>query len=213
MNEAEKEDSVKFNIELCSGKDLPLEEQRRFNGGYLFLQAVYYELGLHKICRAISSRHGFEYDLNNVLSRLIYTRILFPSSKKSSFEDSKHFLERATFELHDIYRALSAIAEESDYIQSRLFKNSCSLSERKTGIVYYDCTNFYFEIEQPEDDRQYGLSKENRPIVEMGRFMDMERTSGTSANNREIAKTCFGIHVSFNSYVSLLSDFYGLSGP
>lgn len=176
MNEVEKEDSAKFNIELCAGTDLPMEEQRRFNGGYLFLQDIYYELGLDKICRAVSSRHLFEYDLNDILSRLIYTRILFPSSKKSSFEDSKRFIEKPSFGLHDVYRALSVIAEESDYIQSRLFQNSSSLSERKTGVIYYDCTNFYFETEQAEDDKQYGLSKENRPlpIVEMGLFMDMD---------------------------------------
>ena len=88
MNEAEKEDCAKFNIELCAGTNLMMGEQRRFNGGYLFLQSIYYELGLHKICRAISGRRLFEYDLNNILSRLIYTRILYPSSKKSSFEDS-----------------------------------------------------------------------------------------------------------------------------
>ena len=82
MNEAEKEDAAKFNIELCAGTDLVMDEQRRFNGGYLFLQDIYYELGLHKICRAISSRHLFKYDLNDILSRLIYTRILFPASKK-----------------------------------------------------------------------------------------------------------------------------------
>ena len=176
MNEAEKEDAAKFNIELCAGTDLALNEQRRFNGGYLFLQDIYYQLGLDKICRAISARHTFEYDLNDILSRLVYTRILFPSSKKSSFEDAGRFIEQPSFELHDVYRALSVIAEESDYIQSRLFKNSTELSERKTGVIYYDCTNFYFEIEQAEDDKQYGVSKENRPlpIVEMGLFMDME---------------------------------------
>lgn len=176
MNEAEKEDAAKFSIELCAGTDLAMDEQRRFNGGYLFLQDIYYELGLHKICRAISARHLFEYDLNDILSRLIYTRILFPSSKRSSFEDAKRFIEQPSFELHDIYRALSVMAQESDYIQSRLFQNSSELSERKTGVIYYDCTNFYFEIEQAEDDKQYGACKENRPlpIVEMGLFMDME---------------------------------------
>ena len=176
MNEAEQEDCAKFNIELCAGTDLVMNEQRRFNGGYLFLQSIYYELGLDKICRAISSRHLFKYDLNDILSRLVYTRILYPSSKRSSFEDAGRFIEQPSFELHDVYRALSVIAEESDYIQSRLFKNSVSLSERKTGVVYYDCTNFYFEIEQAEDDKQYGVSKENRPlpIVEMGLFMDSD---------------------------------------
>lgn len=176
MNEAEKEDAAIFTIELCAGTDLVMDQQRRFNGGYLFLQDIYYELGLDKICRAISARHLFEYDLNDIFSRLIYTRILFPSSKKSSFEDSKRFIEQPSFELHDVYRALSVIAQESDYIQSRLFKNSTEISDRRTGVVYYDCTNFYFETEQAEDDKQYGVSKENRPlpIVEMGLFMDMD---------------------------------------
>ena len=176
MNEAEKEDTATFTIELNSGTDLVMDEQRRFNGGYLFLQAVYYELGLHKICRAIANRHSFEYDLNDIMSRLIYTRILYPSSKRSSFQDSKRFIEQPSFNLHDIYRSLSVITEESDYIQSRLFKNSASIAGRKTEIIYYDCTNFYFEIEQAEDDKQYGVSKENRPlpIVEMGLFMDMD---------------------------------------
>ena len=176
MNEAEKEDSAKFNIELCAGTDLAMDGQRRFNGGYLFLQDIYYGLGLDKICRAISSRHLFEYDLNGILSRLVYTRILYPSSKKGSFEDSGKFIEQPSFGLHDVYRALSVLAEESDYIQSRLFKNSASLSQRKTGVVYYDCTNFYFETEKAEDDKQYGVSKENRtlPIVEMGLFMDSD---------------------------------------
>lgn len=91
-----------------------------------------------------------------------------------TFEDSHKFIEQPDFELHQIYRALSVIAEESDYIQATLFKNSMKLNKRKTGVIYYDCTNFYFEIEQAEDDKQYGLSKENRPLpkVEMGLFMD-----------------------------------------
>lgn len=176
MDAAEKEESPSFSIQLSSGTDLTMGKQHCFNGGYLFLQDIYYSLGLDRICRAIKSRHSFEYDLNAILSRLIYTRILFPSSKKSCFEDSHRFIEQPAFELHQVYRALSVLAAESDYIQSRLFKNSMGISKRKTGVVYYDCTNFYFEIEQAEDDKQYGLSKENRPlpIVEMGLFMDAE---------------------------------------
>ena len=176
MNEAEAESSATFNFELCAGTDLVMDERRRFNGGYLFLQDIYYELGLHKICRAISGRHLFEYDLNDILSRLIYTRILFPSSKKSSFEESKRFIEQPSFELHDIYRALSIIAMESDYIQSRLFKNSTAIQKRNTQVIYYDCINFYFEVDAAEGDKQFGKSKENRPlpIIGMGLFMDMD---------------------------------------
>lgn len=176
MNEAEQEDTPSFNISLCSGTDLELYDQRKFNGGYLFLQDIYYEMGLDKICTAIRTRHGFDYNLNSILSRLLYTRILFPSSKRSSYKDSLRFIEQPDFELHQVYRALSVLASESDYIQSRLFKNSMALSKRRTEVIYYDCTNFYFEIEDAEDDKQYGASKENRPlpIVEMGLFMDRD---------------------------------------
>ena len=176
MNEAEKEDAAKFVIELNAGTDLVPGDRRRFNGGYLFLQYIYYELGLHKICRAVSARHSFDYDLNAVLSRLIYTRILFPSSKKNSFEESKRFIEQPSFGLHDVYRALSVLAEESDYVQSRLFKNSCDIQKRNTGIIYYDCTNFYFETDTARDDKQFGKSKENRtlPIVGLGLFTDTD---------------------------------------
>lgn len=176
MAEAEQREAATFSIDLCASTDLVLNDQRRFNGGYLFLQDIYYELGLHKICRAIAAHHQFKYDLNDIFSRLIYTRILYPASKKSSFEDAQRFIEKPSFELHDIYRALSVIAEESEYIQSRLFKNSAELASRETGVIYYDCTNFYFEIEKAEEDKQYGVSKENRPlpIVEMGLFMDRE---------------------------------------
>ena len=176
MREAEKADTGNVLIPLSPVKEIVSDQQRCFNGGYLFLQDIYYELGLDRICKAISKKHNFQYNLNSILSRLIYSRILYPSSKRSSFADSHKFIERPDFDLHQIYRALSVIAKESDYIQSTLFKNSMKLSKRKTGVIYYDCTNFYFEIEQAEDDKQYGLSKENRPlpIVEMGLFMDAE---------------------------------------
>lgn len=162
-----------------------MEQQRCFNGGYLFLQDIYYQLGLDRISKAVSKKHNFQYNLNSILSRLIYTRILYPSSKLGTFEDSHKFIEQPDFEFHQIYRALSVIAKESDYIQAALFKNSIKLAKRKTGIIYYDCTNFYFEIEQAEDDKQYGISKENRPlpIVEMG----LSSTDNRKFNNYDKA--------------------------
>lgn len=176
MNLAEKEETAPVSIDFSPVKSLEDNTRRCFNGGYLFLQDIYYELGLDRISKAVAKKHGFKYNLNSILSRLIYARILYPASKKSTYEDSHKFIEQPDFELHQIYKALSVIAEESDYIQSTLFKNSMKLSKRKTGVIYYDCTNFYFEIEQAEDDKQYGVSKENRPlpIVEMGLFMDAE---------------------------------------
>ena len=176
MNEIELDGTAPNSIDFSPTNDLSENQQRCFNGGYLFLQDIYHKLGIDKISTAIATKHEFKYNLNSILSRLIFSRVLFPSSKLSTFEDSHKFIEQPDFELHQIYRALSVIAQESDYIQSRLFKNSMNLSKRKTGVIYYDCTNFYFEIEQAEDDKQFGLSKENRPlpIIEMGLFMDAE---------------------------------------
>ena len=148
--------------------------RRRFDGGYLFLQSIYYQLGLDKTCRKIKSRHCYEYDLNAILSDLIYTRVLSPDSKRSSYRTAQSFLEPPSYELHDVYRALSVLAEELDFIQSEVYKNSRCFGKRSDHILYYDCTNYYFEIEQEEDDKKYGKSKEHRPnpIVQMGLFTD-----------------------------------------
>ncbi len=176
MNEIELKGTAPISVDFSPLSDLCENQQRCFNGGYLFLQDIYHELGLDKISTAIAKKHDFKYNLNSILSRLIFSRILFPSSKLGTFEDSHKFMEQPDFELHQIYPALSVIAQESHYIQSRLFKNSMKISKRKTGVIYYDCTNFCFELEQGEDDKQFGLSKENRPLpmVEMGLFMDAE---------------------------------------
>lgn len=114
------------------------------------------------------------YDLNSILSRLVYCRVIKPRSKLGTYEYSQRLLETPNFELHQIYRALGAIAGEIDYIQEKLYLNSKSVVDRNTNILYYDCTNYFFEIEQGSGIRQYGVSKENRPlpIVEMGLLMD-----------------------------------------
>lgn len=150
------------------------DERRSFNGGYLFLQNIYYKLGLDRICNEISKKYKFEYSLDSILSRLLYGRILFPSSKLSTYELSSELLEPPGFELHQIYRALEVIAKETDFIQSSLYQNSLSFSKRNTGILYYDCTNYFFEIEQGEGLKQYGFSKDHKPnpVVQMGLFMD-----------------------------------------
>ena len=146
------------------------------NAGYLFLQDIYYSLGIDKICSAISDKYEFDYDLNDILSMLVYSRILAPGSKMFSLESSKEFLEQPKCELHQIYRALEVIAKENDFFQSELYKNSQSVINRKKDILYYDCTNYYFEIEEEDDFRKYGVSKEHRPnpIVQMGMFMDAD---------------------------------------
>lgn len=174
LNLEEKKLHREVILKFKQSKLIPLNEQRLFNGGYLFLQQLYHCLGLPKICSEISSKYKFTYDLDSVLSRLIYGRILYPSSKLSTFEESGRLLEPPDFQLQHVYRALDVICAEDGYIQSELYKNSKSISKRNDKILFYDCTNFFFEIEQEDGLKQYGPSKEHRPnpIVEMGLFMD-----------------------------------------
>ncbi len=174
LNIKEKNNELEIILKKSTSKLIPKNCQTFFNGGYLFLEKIFYELGLNDICNEISSKYKFAYDLNNILSRLIYSRIIYPSSKLATFELSKKYIEQPNFELHDIYRALEVISKETDFIQSELYKNSLKISKRNTNILYYDCTNYFFEIEQESGLRQYGPSKEHRPnpITQMGLFMD-----------------------------------------
>lgn len=174
LNEKLKDDSLPVLIKKVPNSIISKNEQTLFNCGYLFLEKLYYELGLNQICEKICEKYKFEYDLNNILSRLLYGRILFPASKLATKELSKKFIEQPNFELHDIYRALEIISKENELIQSELYKNSLNISKRNTGVLYYDCTNYFFELEQEDGLKQYGPSKEHRPnpIVQMGLFMD-----------------------------------------
>ena len=174
LNEEEKNKNHKVLVPFSTNVRIPSGSKRSFNVGYLFLQKIYYQLGIPNICKKISKEHSFEYDLDSVLSRLIYGRILYPSSKLSCMEHSKSLVEQPNFELQHIYRALTVLAEDSDFIQAQLYKNSKKVLKRSTGVLYYDCTNYFFEIEQESGLRQYGVSKEHRPtpIVQMGLFMD-----------------------------------------
>ena len=163
-NEARKETELynqkngKVLVDFSQGARITKDEQRLFNTGYLFLQSLVTELRLDKICRSIKGRHKYQYDLLAILTDLIYARILHPSSKRESYEYCKTLLEPPKYHLQDVYRALSFV------------------HPRNKKILYYDCTNFYFEIEQEDELRRYGKSKEHRPnpIVTMGLFMDAD---------------------------------------
>lgn len=170
---SETEDAVVL-IPFHSNRLMDYNRKKLFTGGYLFIQSVYYNLKMDSICRKIKSRHQFEYDLNAILSDLIYTRILEPSSKSSSFKAAKQFLEAPAYELHDVYRALSILGKEMDFVQAEVYKNSFFLGNRNDRILFYDCTNYYFEIEQEDGAKKYGKSKEHRPnpIIQMGLFID-----------------------------------------
>lgn len=166
----------KVSVSLSQLAYIPKNQERCFHVGYLFLQKICTDLQIDSICRKISKRHKYTYDFNAILTDLIFSRILSPSSKLSSYTYCQTLLEPPKYELQNVYRALSVMAEESDFIQEELYRNSNFLHPRNKRILYYDCTNYYFEIEQDDDFRKYGKSKENRPnpIVTMGLFMDAD---------------------------------------
>ena len=174
LTRKEKEEKREVMVRYSPAKQIDKDEQKTFNGGYLFLQQIYHQLGLSKISKVISDKYKFTYNLDSVLSRLVYSRIIFSASKLATCEQSRLFMEQPEFELQHVYRSLEVLAKESDCIQSELYKNSLKIFDRNKGILYYDCTNYFFETEQEDGLRQYGVSKEHRPnpIVQMGLFMD-----------------------------------------
>ena len=175
LTAAEKEAGRKVMVEYSPNRLIPQGERRSYNGGYLFLQKIYYELGLDHLCRKIAKKHKLvKYDLNGILSMLIYTRILYPGSKRSSLEDARMFFDYPEISLEQAYRALSLLATEFHEIQADVYKRSLKLGKRNTQVVYYDLTNYFFEWEQECGLVQYGHCKEGRPlpIVQMGLFMD-----------------------------------------
>ncbi|MFX0561172.1 IS1634 family transposase [Tepidibacillus infernus] len=174
LNKKEKEQSREVIVKYSPSKVISKDQQHFFNGGYLFFQQIYHELNLHKGSAEISKKYKFSFDLNAIFSRLLYGRILFPSSKLATYKHSSKFIEQTDFELQHVYRALEVISKEMDFIQSSLYRNSLKISKRNTGILYYDCTNYFFEIEQEDGLKQYGASKEHRPnpIIQMELFMD-----------------------------------------
>ena len=174
----------KYNEEHCKKEIITIKKNNKkiiesninysFNVGYLFLQKLYNQLKINDICKYIQDKYKFKFDLNEILSYLVFARIIYPSSKLETFKQCQNFIEQPKFKLHDEYRALSYIAENMDYIQESLFNNSKNVIKRNSNVIYYDCTNYFFEIDNEDDIRKYGISKEHKPnpIVGMGLFMD-----------------------------------------
>lgn len=170
----ETHESNKIILSFSSNSLLPFNDNRAYNCGYLFLQSFLYQMKISNIFRNVSSRHKCQFNLEAIFTDSVYSRVLHPSSKRSSFEFSKTLLEPPKYQLEDVYRSLSVFSKESDYILSELYKNSNFIHKRNVSTLYYDCTNYYFEIEQEDNFRKYGKGKEHRPnpIVGMGLFMD-----------------------------------------
>lgn len=176
LTRKEKEEEKTVSVRLSPARRIPMGNKRLFHAGDLFLQPLFHKLGLPEICSTIATRGKFKFDLQDILAKMVYGRVLFPDSKLSTWLQSQSFIESPGFELEDVYRSLSVLARESDFIQSQLYHNSLKMSERNTRVIYYDCTNYYFEIETDDEFRKYGHSKEHRPnpIVQLGMFMDSD---------------------------------------
>ena len=174
----------KYNEEHCKKEIITIKKNNKkiiepninnkFNVGYLFLEKLYNDLKIKNICNTIQDKYQFHFDLNEILSYLVYARIIYPSSKLETYKQCQNFIEQPKFKLHDEYRALSYISENMDYVQEQLFNNSKNVINRNSKVIYYDCTNYFFEIDEEDDLRKYGISKEHKPnpIVGMGLFMD-----------------------------------------
>lgn len=164
----------KVIIEKYSNKLIPKDVINKFNIGYLFLKDIYYSLKINQIVKNITKKYKFEFDLNEVLSNLVFSRIIYPSSKLKTFELSQNFIETPKYNLENLYRGLTYLNDDLDYIQKELYNNSKTIVDRNTKIMYFDCTNYYFDINEETDFQKYGHGKDGKakPLVGMGLFMD-----------------------------------------
>ena len=162
------------SFEIPANLMLDPMKRRRVMLGYIFPQSVYYSLGLDMVMRGIRNESKATYDFNRIMRDLIIGRVLSPLSKSSTYEKAFSFPEPPDYDLQHVYRSLSLMAKSFDLIEEKAFKGMKKYADVDTSVTYYDCTNFYFEIEEEDGFRTYGKSKENRPnpIVQMGLFLD-----------------------------------------
>ena len=164
-----------INIVFDPNKRINKGVNRSFYSSHLFLRKIYYKLGIDKICESIKENYKFEFDINNVVECLIFARIIWPSSKLSTFEQSRKFIGNYNFDLQHIYRTLTYLSKEMNNIQKQLFDYSNKVINRNYKVIYYDCTNFFFYTEE-NDFQRNGISKQHQalPLVQMGLFMDAD---------------------------------------
>ena len=167
-------EQTKVIIEKYSNKLISKNTINKYNVGYLFLKDIYYSLKIDQIVKNVTKKYKFEFDLNEVLSNLVFSRIIYPSSKLKTYELSKHFIETPKYNLENIYRGLTYLNNELDFIQKEIYNNSKSVINRNTRIMYFDCTNYYFDISEENEFQKYGKGKDGKakPLVGMGLFMD-----------------------------------------
>lgn len=183
MNEEKNRDKKTITLSISLDETLDLDSDNRKNFGYAALSKIYHELDLDSFLRNRQRYSKEEYDANAIMKLLVYSRLLYPASKKKTHENRDKFFDKFDFSLDDVYRSLSFFNKHGDSLQLWLHERIKERYKRNTDLVYYDVTNYYFEIDEQDDFRRNGVSKEHRPdpIVQMGLFVD---TNGIPINYR-----------------------------
>lgn len=178
--------TMDFNERIPS-TDSPCSNSTSLNIGYLYLKDIYAKLNLSDFFKSVSSDRKITYDCNKICQFLTYARILDPASKYGTYDKLDTYYEKPQVEYQHMIRFLDILDRNSDKYLKHLFDNSENIVKRDTSVMYYDCTNYFFETEKPDEEivdevtgeiilglRQFGISKENKtsPIVEMGLIMD-----------------------------------------
>ena len=187
MTKKNKEDS-NSNISINLNEELPDNYDDLKNIGYVIFKYIYKELELDKFFKKVASNYEIEYDLNKIFELMVYSRILFPASKKKTYENRNIFFESYDdIDLENIYRALTIFSENEKELQKWIYDHSVTKYNRDLSSTYFDCTNYYYDISKPDIDdvdddgklllkryRKYGPEKNHRkdPIVELGLLMD-----------------------------------------
>ncbi len=176
INDSLKEGKTPVMVAYNPNKKIKPGQWRTVHCGHLALLPLYNKLGMDRFSAEVTSRHRFKYDFADILSKLVMCRILFPDSKRATREILNDFVDAPDFSLDDIYNFLGVLSSEITPLQKSLYEATKKELSRRTGVIYYDCTNYYFEIEKEDRLRRYGKSKEHRPnpIVQMGMFMDAD---------------------------------------
>lgn len=175
MTEEKKLQNLSVPMQVSLNEKLDLNTNNLYNFGYAALSKVYHELEIDQfLISKFKVRNFSEYKINNIMKLLVFARCLFPDSKKSTFENKNIFFENSNFSLKELYNALSYIEPFKEELQSYIYEHIQKQYKPKNECVYYDVTNYYFEIDDNDDFRKKGVCKEHRPnpIVQMGLFMD-----------------------------------------
>jgi len=165
LNKLEKQDKNEVTAKYSPVKLIQKDEQRSFNGGYLFLQQFYSGLGFHEICVDLKRKHKLDFNLDAVLSRLIYSRIIYPSTQLSYYDSANLFIEPPDFTPKQVTKALKVLANEKDYIKNKLYENTKRLYGINTDQLFYDATICLYETSSRHQNKSV-------PIIPMELYFD-----------------------------------------